>query len=150
MDCDSFVLSIKTQDIINDLKNLENLFDFSNLVENYDLFSEKIVSVKFKLEIPQNIWIDGLICSRSKTYSFKCNDKNTIKLNCISKSYSKLNKLEECEKCLDVENYQKQCDNYNLRSLIHKMCLQLAKKSTLSIFVDKRCNESNIESRQWE
>ena len=31
MDCDSFVLSIETQNIINDLKNLEDLFDFSNL-----------------------------------------------------------------------------------------------------------------------
>ena len=31
MDCDSFVFSIKTQIIIDDLKNLEDLIDFSNL-----------------------------------------------------------------------------------------------------------------------
>ena len=30
-DCDSMVLSIKTDDIISDLKNLEDIFDFSNL-----------------------------------------------------------------------------------------------------------------------
>ena len=30
-DCDSMVLSIKTQDIVNDLQNLKELFDFSNL-----------------------------------------------------------------------------------------------------------------------
>ena len=41
MDCDSFVLSIETQNIINDLKNLEDEFDFRNLNENHDLFSKK-------------------------------------------------------------------------------------------------------------
>ena len=39
--CDSFVLSIETENIINDLKNLEDLFDFSNLDTNHDLFSNK-------------------------------------------------------------------------------------------------------------
>ena len=41
MDCDSFVLSIKTQNIFDDLKNLEDLFDFSNLDKNHELFSNK-------------------------------------------------------------------------------------------------------------
>ena len=41
MDCDNFVLSIQTQNIINDLKNLEDLFDFSNLNENHELFGNK-------------------------------------------------------------------------------------------------------------
>ena len=41
MDCDSFVLSIETQNIINDLKNLEDLFDFSNLNKNHELISNK-------------------------------------------------------------------------------------------------------------
>ena len=52
MDCDSFVLSIETQNIINDLKNLEDLFDFSNLNENHELFSTKNKKVvgKFKIE----------------------------------------------------------------------------------------------------
>ena len=31
MDCDSFVSSLKTENIIKDLKNLEDLFDISNL-----------------------------------------------------------------------------------------------------------------------
>ena len=35
MDCDSFVLTIETQNINNDLKNLEDLFDFSNLDKNH-------------------------------------------------------------------------------------------------------------------
>ena len=41
MDTDSFVLSLSTKDIINDLKNLEDLFDFSNLNESHELFSDK-------------------------------------------------------------------------------------------------------------
>ena len=37
MDTDSFVLRVNTKDIIKDLKNLENLFDFSNLDKNDEL-----------------------------------------------------------------------------------------------------------------
>ena len=36
MDCDIFVLSIKIENIINDLKNLEYLFDFSNLDKHHE------------------------------------------------------------------------------------------------------------------
>ena len=41
MDTDSFVLSVNTKDIIGDLKNLEDIFDFSNLDKNHELFSNK-------------------------------------------------------------------------------------------------------------
>ena len=39
MACDGFVLSIKTENIIKDLKILEDIFDSSNLDENHELFS---------------------------------------------------------------------------------------------------------------
>ena len=49
-DTDSFVLSVNTKDILKDLKNLEDSFDFSNLNENIDLFSnKKMVILKLKL-----------------------------------------------------------------------------------------------------
>ena len=41
MDTDSFVLSVNTKDIIKDSKNLEDIFDFSNLYKNHELFSKK-------------------------------------------------------------------------------------------------------------
>ena len=41
MGTDSFVLSINTKDIVKDLKNLEDLFEFSNLDKNHELFSCK-------------------------------------------------------------------------------------------------------------
>ena len=68
MDTDSFVLSVNTEDIIKDLKNLENIFDFSNLDKNHKLFSKKNKKVigKFKMETPTNNWIDEFIALEVK------------------------------------------------------------------------------------
>ena len=41
IDTDAFVLSLITKDNNRDSKNLEDLFDFSNLIENHDLFSNR-------------------------------------------------------------------------------------------------------------
>ena len=74
IDTDGMILCMETENIIKDLKNLENIFDFSNLNENLELFSEKNRKVigKFKIETPKNFWVDEFVCLRSKTYSFKC------------------------------------------------------------------------------
>ena len=63
MDCDSFVLSIETENIITNLKNLRDLFDFINLDKYHELFSNKNKKVvgKFKIETPENIWIDEFL-----------------------------------------------------------------------------------------
>ena len=152
MDCDCFVMSIETENIINDLKNLEDLFDFSNSDKNHELFSnknEKVVG-KFKIETPKNIWIDEFVALRSKCYAFKCGNDSKNKLKGISKSYSKNNKFDEYHNCLLGREYQKECDNYILRSINHDMILQKVKKSTLSIFDDKRRYINNIEGIPWE
>ena len=129
MDCDSFVLSIETENIINNLKNLGDIFDLSNLDENHELFSNKNKKVvgKFKNECPRNIWIDEFICLRSKMYVFKCGNDSKNKLKGISESQSKNIKFEEYKKCLDGENYQQECDNYIIRSINHEMVLQKVK-----------------------
>ena len=41
IDMDAFVLSVITEDIIKDLKKLEDIFDFSNLDGNHELCSIK-------------------------------------------------------------------------------------------------------------
>ena len=41
VDTDAFALSLITNDIIKDLKNLEDMFDFSNLDKNHEVFSKK-------------------------------------------------------------------------------------------------------------
>ena len=151
MDTDSFVLSVNTKDIIKDLKNLEDIFDFSNLDKNHELYSNKNKRriCYFKFETPKNIWIDEFVCLRSKTYAFKCGNDSKNKLKGVSKCQSKNTKFEEYKKCLDGEEYQKECDNYIIRSINHEMVLQKIKKSTLSIFDDKRCYIDNIESKPW-
>ena len=104
MDTDSFVLSVNTNDIIKDLKNLEDIFDFSNLDENHEIFNIKNKKVigKFEIETPKIIWIDEFVCLRSKTYAFKCGDDSKNKLKGISKSQSKKISFDEYKKCLDV------------------------------------------------
>ena len=126
MDCDSFVLSIETQKTIIYLKNREYLIDFSNLIVKYEMFSNKNKKVvgKFKIEIPEKIWIDEFIYLRSKAHSFKCGKKNINKLKAVSNSYSKNVKFDEYKKCLDGEEYQTECDIYIFRSLNHEMYLQ--------------------------
>ena len=154
MDCDCFVLSIKSENIIKDLKNLEFIFDFSNIDENHELYSEKNKKVlgKFKIETPKNIFIDEFIALRSKMYAFKCKDKeeDKNKLKGITKSQSKNIKFEEYEKCSDGEKFKNECVNYILKSNKHDMYMQEIKKMTLSIFDDKRNSLDNIRSIPWK
>ena len=151
MDTDSFVLNVNTKDIIKDLKPLEDLFDFSNSNENHELFKNKNKKVigKYKIETPKNNWINEFVCLRSKIHSFNCGDDIKNKLKGVSKSQSKPINLEECKKCLDREEYQKEYNNYILRSINHEMHLREIKKSTLSIFDDKRCYINETESKPW-
>ena len=148
---DSFVLSVNTKGLIKELKNLEDLFDFSNLNENHELFSNKNKNVigKFEMETPKNIWIDEFVCLRSKMYAFTCGNDSKNKLKGISKSQSKNIKFEDCKKCLDGMEYQRKCYNYILRSIDLEMHLQELEKSTLSFFDDKRCYINETENKPW-
>ena len=151
IDKDAFVLSVNTKDIIKDLKNLEDVFDFSNLDENHELFIEKNKKRVgfFKIETPKSIWIDKFVCLRSKIYSFKCGEHSKNKLKGISNCQSKHNKFEEYYNCFFGGKYKKECNNYILRSINHEMHLQEIKKSTLSLFDDKRCYINETESIPW-
>ena len=138
IDTDGMILSIKTQNNNNDLKNLADIFDFSNLDENHEIFSEKNKKVvgKFKIETPKINWIDEFVCLRSKAYSFKCKDNIGIKnkIKGISKAQSKHIKYEEYYNCLFGGEYQKECNNFISRSIHHEMHLQEIKKIyTISI-----------------
>ena len=82
MDTDSFVLSVNTKDIIKALKNLEDIYDFSNLDKNHELFIDKNKKVigKFKIETPKSTRIDEFICLRSKMYAFICGNVSKKKI----------------------------------------------------------------------
>ena len=66
---------------------------------------------------------------RSKTYSFKCGEDIKNKLKGVSKSQTKHIKFEEYRKCLDGADYQREFNNYFLRSINHEMYLQQVKKN---------------------
>ena len=111
IDTDAFVLSVKAKDNINDLKNLEDIFDFSNLDQNHELFSNKNKKVigKFKIGTPKNIWIDEFICLRSKMCSVKCgnNGKKNWRV-CLNLNRRILN-LKNATIVYLVENIKKLC-----------------------------------------
>ena len=80
---------------------------------------------------------------------FKDGDDSKNKLKGISKSQSKNIKFEEYKKCLYGEKYQDESENYMLKSVNHEMYLQRVKKSTLSIFDDKRCYINETKTLPW-
>ena len=67
------------------------------------------------------------MCLRSKIYSFDCGDDSKNKFKGVYKSQRKHMKFTEYKNCLDGENYQKDSDNYLIRSLNHEMYLQQVK-----------------------
>ena len=72
MDTDSFILRIKTGDLIKDLEYFKNDFDFSELDENHELYdtnNKKIIG-KLKIETSPTIELDNFVALRSKSYSF--------------------------------------------------------------------------------
>ena len=71
------------------------------------------------------------------------------KVKGVSRSYSKNFRFQEFLNCLYGGEFLKECDNYFLRSVNYDMYLQRVKKSTLSIFDDKRCYINETESKPW-
>ena len=64
MDTDSFVSSVNKKYIVKDLQNLDDLPEFNNLSEIYELFSnenQKVIG-KFKKETRNVFWDDENIC----------------------------------------------------------------------------------------
>ena len=153
IDTDGMILSMRTENIIKELKNIEDIFNFSNLDENHELYSNKNKKVigKFKIETPKNVFLDEFVCLKSKAYSFKCKDniESKNKIKGISNSQSKHINFEEYYICLFGGEHQKECDNYIIRSLNHEMYLPKVRKSTLPLFGDKRCYINETESIPW-
>ena len=82
-------------------------------------------------------------------YAFNCEDKSKKNLKVFQKDNGEKIKFEEYYNCLFGGKIQQECNNYILRSINHKMYLQEIKKSTLSIFDDKRCYINETESEPW-
>ena len=91
---------------------------------NYIVKKYKKLIGFFKIETPKNIWIHEFICLRSKMYAFKSGDDIKNKLKGISKSQSKQINIEEYKICLHGEEYQRESNNYIIRSINREMHLQ--------------------------
>ena len=100
MHTDKVIISVITKNIIGDLKNHDDLFDFSNLKKDHEILTNKIKKRlgEFKLETLENVWIDELICLISKAYPFICGTDNENITKGISKYQSKDSKLEKHKK----------------------------------------------------
>ena len=60
-------------------------------------------------------------------YAFKCGNDSKNELKGISKSQSKHIKFEKYYNCLFDGEYQRECNNYIIRSINHEMVLQEVK-----------------------
>ena len=81
-------------------------------------------------------------------YAFKCGDDSRNKLKGIPKNQPKNIKFAEYKFFSKGMEYQKDCENFISRS-VNQEYLKEIKKSTLSIFDDKRCCLKNIEGIPW-
>ena len=68
MDTDSLVLSINSSNIIKDIRNLEDIFDFRNLNKNHEPFSNKNKKVigKLKTEFAKYVFVVDFFVSEVK------------------------------------------------------------------------------------
>ena len=90
LDVDSFVLSMKSNAIVNDLDTLQGTQKMfgSNSDKHQKLFSNELKKVTdlLKIETPKNIWLDEFVRLRSKVYA--CNTGNDSQKKI--KRYSKI------------------------------------------------------------
>ena len=144
MDTDSFILSIKTGDLINDLEYFKDDFDFSELDENHELYGtiNKKVIGKMKTETSPIIELDNFVALRSKSYSFSYKNEQEATQSTVQKSKQKriqhtpiysqfINSLFNSETTTAT--------NYSIRSSAHNLTVQKQDKLALNPFDDKAC-----------
>ena len=152
MDTDSFILSIKTGDLINDLEYFKDDFDFSELDPSHELYNSvnKKVIGKMKIETSPIIELDNFVALRSKSYSFsygstvqKTVQKSKQKGIQHTPIYSQfINSLFNSETTTAT--------NYSIRSNAHNLTVQKQDKLALNPFDDKRMYLNPIQSLSWD
>ena len=155
MDTDSFNLSIKTGDLINDLEYFKDDFDFSELDENlelYDTINKKVIG-KMKIETSPIIELDNFVALRSKSYSFS-----------YGATQSTVQKVTQKRKQKGIQHtpiysqFIKSLFNsetttatsYSIRSNAHNLTVQKQDKLALNPFDDKRVYLNPIQSLSWD
>ena len=86
-DCDSFVMSAQTDDIVNDLKETYKMYDFHNLDSNHELYDNRLEKIPgyLNIETPKSLYLDKFVAFRSKSYSYFAEEKNVNILKGVKK-----------------------------------------------------------------
>ena len=147
MDTDSFILSIKTGDLIKDLEFFKVDFDFSELDENHELYNpvNKKVIGKMKIETSPIIELDNFVAMRSKSYSFSYKTIQKSKQKGIQHTppYTQfITSLFNSETTTAT--------NYSIRSNAHHLTVEKQDKLALNPFDDKRVYFNPIQSLSWD
>ena len=147
MDTDSFILSIKTTDLIKDLEYFKDDFDYSELDKNHQLYdpTNKKVIGKMKIETSPVLEIDRFVALRSKSYSYSYNQKESSR----QKGIQKTPKMESYINSL-FNSKTTESTNYSIRSNQYQLTVQKQNKLALNPFDDKRLYLDPIKSLPWD
>ena len=154
-DTDSFVIHVRTDDIYEDLKQLNEYMDFSDYPKdhsNHDVTNKKVLG-KFKDELNGQI-ITEFIGLKPKMYSFKIDKKHLDSKTKLEHKKAKGVPKKTLKRALDFENYRKTLEeNENkkikfnsIRSYNHQLFSIESNKQGLSNYDNKRYYLSNDES----
>ena len=147
METDSFILRIKTTDLLKDLEYFKKYFDFSYLDKSYELYDtvNKKVIGKIEIETSPNIELDNFVALRSKSYSFSYKDMQKTKQKGIQHTSQKKQFI------ISLFNSQTTtATNYPFRSDAHNLTVQKQDKLAMNPFGDKRVSLNPIQSLSWD
>ena len=135
--------------MIEDLKHFKEDFDFSDLDQSHELYSEanqKVIG-KMKLETASELDLDEAVFLRRKSYSISIKQNSS---HCKHKGVQDHNKytLKDNKYCSE-SNEIKYGVNHSFRSNKHEIKMVKQKKIALNTFDDKRCSIDKNNSIQW-
>ena len=141
-DTDSFLMQVFTDTLVDDLRDISDHLDLSNIPPDHPLYSDvnKFVPGKFKSEVENND-IREFIGLRSKMYSMTIvGEKGEKKKNTAAGTKKAVAKKLQHEQYREVlENMTKMMSNQkHFRSKGHEMYLININKTSLSCYDDKR------------
>lgn len=138
-DTDSFIYHIKTDDLYEDLKEMEEIMDFSDYPKDHFLHD---VTNKKKLgylkDEMNGAAIDEIVALKSKLYAIKYGTKNKLTAKGVQKATVRDEiTFEDYRKCLETSIPSRHL-NYRLQSRKHIITSVSVEKVSLSPLDDKR------------
>jgi len=145
-DTDSYFLNIKTEDVYEDMKKIQNELDTSDFPENHFLFNKdnKKVIGKFKDELNGKMMTE-IIFLKSKCYSYKVFGNEYYDSNLKTRKCKGISKVTN-KKYLTFDDYKKALfdseiiikSQYQINSKQHNIYFSKITKRALSCFDNKR------------